>query len=101
MIYTLDPENIASLEEFVEVVRATVLNKDDTLIVTDEDLAAKEMIRVVLDEEGNIIREAILGCFQFNGDHLSIFIGSRIITGKTVRDGKKLTITVESDTGGA
>ena len=40
------------------------------------------MIRVVTDEEGNIIRPAILGCFQFKGDEVSIFIGNRIIKGK-------------------
>jgi hypothetical protein len=100
MTYILSSD-ITSLEHFVEIVSSTILSPDDILIIEDMDEVAKEMVRVVTDEEGNVIRPAILGCFQFNGDNLSIFIGSRIIKGKAVRDGKKLTIIVESDTGGA
>ena len=95
---SLDCTNADSLTSFVDTVRARSIT-GDTLIITDRDICAREMIRVVTDEEGNVIRPAILGCFQFSGNDVSIFIGQRIIRGKTALSGQRLTITNITDTG--
>ena len=95
---TLDCTSNDSLSSFVETVRSKNIT-GDTLIITDRDICAREMIRVVTDEEGNVIRPAILGCFQFSGNDVSIFIGQRIIRGKTALSGQRLTITNITDGG--
>ena len=95
---SLDCTNADSLTSFVDTVRGKNIT-GDTLIITDKDICAREMIRVVTDEEGNVIRPAILGCFQFSGNDVSIFIGQRIIRGKTALSGQRLTITNITDTG--
>ena len=97
---TLDCTSDSSLSTFVNEVRSRNIT-GGTLIIADKDICAREMIRVVTDEEGNVIRPAILGCFQFNGDKVSIFVGQRIITGKTAFSGQQLTITDITDSGGA
>jgi len=94
----LDCASDSSLSSFVEIVRGKNIT-GDTLIIADKDICAREMIRVVTDEEGNVIRPAILGCFQFNGDKVSIFVGQRIITGKTAISDSQLTITDIADGG--
>ena len=95
---SLDCTNADSLTSFVDTVRSRNIT-GDTLIIADRDICAREMIRVVTDEEGNVIRPAILGCFQFSGNDVSIFIGQRIIRGKTALSGQRLTITNITDTG--
>ena len=95
---TLDCTSDSSLTSFVSTVRGKNIT-GDTLIIADRDICAREMIAVKTDEEGNVIRPAILGCFQFNGDRVSIFIGSRVITGKTALSGQRLTITDITDGG--
>ena len=95
---SLDCTDPTSLTSFVDEVRSRSIT-GDTLIIADKDICAREMIRVVTDEEGNVIRPAILGCFQFSGDRVSIFIGQRIIRGKTALSGQRLTITNITDTG--
>jgi len=99
---TLDCTDELSLSTFVDTVRARNIT-GDTLIIADKDICAREMIAVKTetDAEGNeiVIRPAILGCFQFSGNDVSIFIGQRIIRGKTALSGQRLTITNITDTG--
>ena len=95
---SLDCTDPTRLTSFVDTVRGKNIT-GDTLIIADKDVCAREMIRVVTDEEGNVIRPAILGCFQFSGNDVSIFIGQRIIRGKTALSGQRLTITNITDTG--
>ena len=95
---SLDCTSADSLTSFVDTVRSRSIT-GVTLIITDRDICAREMIRVVTDEEGNVLRPAILGCFQFSGNDVSIFIGQRIIRGKTALSGQRLTITNITDTG--
>ena len=99
---SLDCTDGESLTSFVGEVRSRSI-AGDTLIIADRDICAREMIAVKTetDAEGNeiVIRPAILGCFQFKGDDVSIFIGERIITGKTSMQGNQLTITNITDTG--
>jgi len=95
---SLDCTNADSLTSFVDTVRSRNIT-GDTPIIADKGICAREMIRVVTDEEGNVIRPAILGCFQFAGNDVSIFIGQRIIRGKTALSGQRLTITNITDTG--
>lgn len=95
---TLDCTDAGSLTSFVNEVRSRSIT-GDTLIIADRDICAREMIRVVTDEEGNVIRPAILGCFQFAGNDVSIFIRGRVIKGKTALSGQQLTITNITDTG--
>ena len=95
---SLDCTDGESLTSFVGEVRSRSIT-GDTLIIADRDICAREMIRVVTDEEGNVIRPAILGCFQFKGDEVSIFIGQRVIRGKTAFSGQQLIITDITDGG--
>lgn len=99
---SLDCTSADSLTSFVDTVRGKNIT-GDTLIIADRDICAREMIAVKTetDAKGNVtvIRPAILGCFQFKGDEVSIFIGQRVIRGKTTLDGKRLTITNITDTG--
>jgi len=99
---TLDCTDELSLSTFVQTVRARNIT-GDTLVIADRDICAREMIAVKTetDAEGNevVVREAILGCFQFKGDEVSIFIGQRVIRGKTAFSGQRLTITNITDTG--
>ena len=101
---SLDCTSADSLTTFVDTVRARNIT-GDTLVIADRDICAREMIAVKTetDAEGNVtvIRPAILGCFQFKGDEVSIFIGQRVIRGKTAFSGQQLTITDITDTGGA
>ena len=95
---TLDCTSSDSLSSFVDTVRSRSIT-GDTLIIADKDICAREMIRVVTDEEGNVLRPAILGCFQFSGNDVSIFIRQRVIKGKAALSGQRLTITNITDTG--
>ena len=95
---TLDCTSADSLTSFVDTVRSRNIT-GDTLIITDRDICAREMIAVKMDEEGNVIRPAILGCFQFAGNDVSIFIRQRVIKGKAAMQGGQLTITNITDTG--
>jgi len=95
---TLDCTDADSLSSFVQTVRSKSIS-GSTLIISDKDICAREMIRVVTDEEGNVIRPAILGCFQFAGDTVSIHIGQRVIRGKATFVEQELTITNLTDTG--
>ena len=99
---SLDCTNADSLTSFVDTVRGKNIT-GDTLIIADKDICARQMIAVKTetDAEGNVtvIRPAILGCFQFKGDEVSIFIGQRVIRGKTALSGQRLTITNITDTG--
>ena len=101
---TLDCTDELSLSTFVQTVRSRNIT-GDTLIIADKDICAREMIAVKTetDAEGNevVVREAILGCFQFKGDEVSIFIGQRVIRGKTAFSGQQLIITDITDSGGA
>lgn len=95
---TLDCTDADSLTSFVDTVRGKNIT-GDTLIIADKAICAREMIAVKTDEEGNVTRPAILGCFQFAGNTVSIFIGQRVIRGKTAFSGQQLTITNIADTG--
>ena len=99
---TLDCTDELSLSTFVQTVRARNIT-GDTLVIADRDICAREMIAVKTetDAEGNevVVREAILGCFQFKGDEVSIFIGQRVIRGKTAFSGQQLIITDITDGG--
>ena len=101
---SLDCTDPTSLTSFVDTVRSRSIT-GDTLVIADKDICAREMIAVKTetDAEGNVtvIRPAILGCFQFKGDEVSIFIGQRVIRGKTAFSGQQLIITDITDTGGA
>lgn len=95
---SLDCTDGESLTSFVGEVRSRSI-AGDTLIIADRDICAREMIAVKTDEEGNVLRPAILGCFQFKNNAVSIFIGDRIIAGKASMQGNQLTITNITDTG--
>ena len=99
---SLDCTDPTSLTSFVDTVRARNIT-GDTLVIADRDICAREMIAVKTetDAEWNVtvIRPAILGCFQFAGGDVSIFVGQRIIRGKTAMQGRQLTITNITDTG--
>jgi hypothetical protein len=95
---TLDCADNASLMSFVQTVRTRNIS-GERLVIADQPLCAREMIAMKVDEKGNLIRPAILGCFQFRNDTVSIFIGDRVITGKTAFEGARLTITNITDTG--
>ena len=99
---SLDCTDGESLTSFVGEVRSRSI-AGDTLIIADRDICAREMIAVKTetDAEGNVtvIRPAILGCFQFKGDEVSIFIGQRVIRGKTAFSGQQLIITDITDGG--
>lgn len=95
---SLDCSDPVSLSSFVQTVRSRNIT-GETLIIADQELCAKEMIAVKMDEEGNVLRPAILGCFQFAGNDVSIFIRERVIKGKTALSGQQLTITNITDTG--